>query len=207
MSSTTRFFAGAALVLALTSATVFSAGAAAKTPWDLPMGSPGDVAYAASLWSAMEAAGLVGADARELEPFFGGAKPHGMILELAYQDLAVAAHSGFLVIKKNYDGDGVSEQAVKADRARFLSAITVMYEREAGYDEVNQNWFWVKYKPDGSLFTKPIGGRDVALAGRIVKGPTPEDNGGCIYCHRSAGGGDYIFYPQVRIPGGPRPRN
>ena len=196
-----------ALVLALTSAIVVSAAAATEKTWGLPMGSPAEVAYAASLWSAMEAARLVGADARELEPFFGGAKPHGMILELAYQDLPVAGHSGFLVVKKNYEGDGVSEQAVKADRGAFLSSITVMYERESGYDEDNQNWFWVKYKPDGSLFTKPVDGRNIALAGRIVKGPTPEDNGGCIYCHRSAGGGDYIFYPQVRIPGGPRPRN
>lgn len=165
---------------------------------DPPMGRPGAVAYAAALWSSMVEARLVGPQAKKLKPFFGGAKPHGMFLEIAFQDLNVRGHRGYLVVKKNYDGPGVSRAAVEADRGRYLSSITVMFKREAGYDTDNQNWFWVKYRPDGTLFAKKMGGREVALAGRIEKGRTPEESRGCIFCHRSAGGGDYIFYTWAR---------
>lgn len=192
-----RFFQCAALIALL--ATLVT-GAEAEEPPGQPFGSALDVSFAAKLWAALETAGLAGPQARKLEPFFGGARPHGMVLELAYQNLTVGGHSGFLVVKKNYDGDGVSVEAVGADRARYLSSMTVMYERENGYDADNQNWFWVKYAADGSVVKNPAG---VALAGRVAKGKTPSENRGCIYCHRSAGGGDYIFYPQVRIPGGP----
>jgi len=75
-----------------------------------------------------------------------------------------------------------------------------MFEREAGYDADNQNWFWVKYKPGGGLDARQLGGKQVPLAGRIAKGNTVEENGGCIYCHSSAGGRDYIFYPSVKRP-------
>jgi hypothetical protein len=159
-----------------------------------------DVAYAAALWRAMVTARLVGPDERELEPFFGGAKPHGEILELAYQNLEVNGHTGFIVVKKNYDGPSVSEEAVARDRARYLTSITVMFERETGYDPDNQNWFWVKYKPDGGLDTREMGEAEVPLAGRIAKGAPGEESRGCIYCHSSAGGRDYIFYPRVKRP-------
>jgi hypothetical protein len=61
-----------------------------------------------------------------------------------------------------------------------------MYQREAGYDADNQNWFWAKYKPDGSLHKNPKG---MQLAGRVAKGKPK----GCISCHKVAPGGDYIF--------------
>lgn len=162
-----------------------------------PMGGQEDVAYAEKLWSAMVKERLVGADAKRLEPFFGGAKPHGMILELATWPVSVDDHTGFLVVKNNYDGEGVSVEAVKKDRKRFLSSVTIMYQREKGYDPDNLNWFWAKYRPDGSLFDK--GG--VKLAGRIKKAKSRDDYGGCLYCHSSAGGGDYIFYPDIKLPG------
>lgn len=163
-----------------------------------PMGAPADVTYAQKLWRALAAVNLVGPQARPLKPFFGGAKPHGMILELTYQDLRVGDHTGFLVLKRNYDGTDVSVQNVALDRERYLTSITVMYRREIGYDPDNQNWFWVKYRPDGSLFRNPNG---VQMAGRILKGSTRDESGGCIYCHASAGGGDYVFYPQIQVPG------
>jgi hypothetical protein len=159
-----------------------------------------DVDYASKLWRAMVSARLVGPDERKLEPFFGGARPHGEILELAHQNLEVDGHTGFIVVKKNYSGSGVSEDAVARDRARYLTDITVMFEREAGYDPDNQNWFWVKYKPGGSLDAREVDGTKVPLAGRIAKGKPGEENGGCIYCHASAGGRDYIFYPRVKRP-------
>lgn len=167
---------------------------------NFPLGTASDIDYARALWHAMQDEGLVGADAVQLEPFFGGAKPHGMILEIADQILSVNGHRGFVVVKRNYDGPGVSVKSVAADRARFLSSVTVMFQREAGYDDPNFNWFWVKYRPDGTLFRKQIMGRDMAMAGRIVKGPSWDESGGCIYCHSSAGGGDFIFYPEIEIP-------
>ena len=30
-----------------------------------------------------------------------------------------------------------------------------MLQREAGYDDDNDNWFWVKYAPDGSVMSNP----------------------------------------------------
>ncbi len=166
-----------------------------------PMGTTIDVAYAARLWRVMTAARLVGVNASPLKPFFGGAKPHGMILEIGYKNIQVDDHTGFVVVKKNYDGEGVSEAAVARNRAKYLSSITVMFQREAGYDEDNQNWFWVKYRPNGDLFKKNIKGKNLPLAGRIFKGKSRDENGGCIYCHSSAGGGNYIFYREIPFPG------
>lgn len=165
-----------------------------------PMGSLQDITYATRLWSAMHSEKLVGAKAEKLKPFFGGARPHGIILELVYRNLTVGNHSGFLVVKKNYNGTDVSVANVERNRAKYLSSITVMYRREKGYDEDNQNWFWVKYRPDGSLFRKDMNGKTIALAGRILKGKTRDENGGCIYCHSSARDGDYVFYPEIRVP-------
>ncbi len=72
------------------------------------------------------------------------------------------------------------------DPHKYLKAITVMFKRERGYDADNRNWFWAKFKPDGSLDKNPKG---VALAGRVMKGA----NKGCIACHKSAPGGDMVF--------------
>jgi hypothetical protein len=165
-----------------------------------PMGSLEDITYATRLWSVMQSEKLVGTKAEKLKPFFGGARPHGIILELAYRNLTVGNHTGFLVVKKNYNGTDVSVANVEKNRAKYLSSITVMYRREKGYDEDNQNWFWVKYRPDGSLFKKDMKGKSVALAGRILKGKTRDENGGCIYCHSSARDGDYVFYPDIKVP-------
>ena len=186
-----------AAVLCLAIASLAVKGPAAAGP---AFGLADDVDYAGALWRAMVTARLVGPDETKLEPFFGGAKPHGEILELAHQNLEVNGHTGFIVVKKNYSGAGVSEEAVARDRARYLTDITVMFQREANYDPDNQNWFWVKYKPGGSLHAREVGGEIVPLAGRIAKGKPGEENGGCIYCHASAGGRDYIFYPRVKRP-------
>jgi hypothetical protein len=165
-----------------------------------PVGTELDIEYAQKLWSSLETEKIVGSSALKAEPFFGGAKPHGMILELVYRTVEVEGHRGFVVVKKNYDGAGVSVDRVEADREKFLTSMTVMFRREAGYDNDNQNWFWVKYHPDGRVFQKTANGSTTALAGRLVKGKTPEDNSGCIYCHASAGGGDYVFYPDISVP-------
>ena len=47
---------------------------------------------------------------------------------------------------------------------KWLKATTVMYQKKAGYDPQYQDWFWVKYKPDGSLHETP---GDIAIAVRV----------------------------------------
>jgi hypothetical protein len=60
-----------------------------------------------------------------------------------------------------------------------------MFKRK-GYDGDNKDWFWVKFKPDGSLHKNPKG---MQLAGKVAKG-MPK---GCIACHKAAPGGDYVY--------------
>jgi len=163
-------------------------------------GTVEDITYAKLIWSVMEAERLVGKNEIKLEPFFGGAKPHGMVLELVYKIIKADNHDGFIVVKKNYDGIDVTVESVKRSRSKYLSSITIMYQRESGYDTDNQDWFWAKYNPDGSLYQKKVEGKIMQMAGRIWKGETMEQNRGCLYCHASAGGGDYIFYPEINLP-------
>jgi len=166
-----------------------------------PPANSEDVMFAHQLWKVMAKNHLVGKQAIPLQPFFGGAKPHGMILEVYSHQLVMGKHNGFLVLKRNYNGEDVSIENVSRNRAKYLSSITVMYQREAGYDEDNLNMFWAKYKPDGELFNREMAGHKMSLAGRLIKGKTHESNKGCLYCHASAGGGDYIFYPDIKLPG------
>jgi len=164
-------------------------------------GTSEDITYAELIWNEMKIERLVGKNEVELKPFFGGAKPHGMVLELAYQNIAVNDHDGFIVVKKNYDGVDVTVASVTLNRPKYLSSITIMYQGESGYDKDNQDWFWAKYKPGGSLYEIKIEDKIVKMAGKIWKGKSVEQNRGCLYCHRSAGGGDYIFYPEIKVPG------
>ncbi len=105
----------------------------------VPVGTTEDVQYARELWDSMVQNRLEGEGRKTSPPFFGGAKPHGEILELLYQYLTVASHAGYIVVKRNYDKQGATVERVAEDRKRYLSSITVMYQREAGYDEANQN--------------------------------------------------------------------
>ena len=165
----------------------------------------GDTAFASLLWQQMEQVYLTGKSALQDKLFVGAAPPHGWVLEVLFQNVTVGGHTGFIVVKRNYNKRNVEDanptiEEVEANREKYHDSITVMYQRELAYDPDNQGWFWAKYRPDGSLFKKKIGGKLTFIAGRMVKGKTPEENGGCIYCHRSAGGGDYIFYPHIKNP-------
>jgi len=153
-----------------------------------PMGSPDDVADAQAVWQALARADLVGPGAVKDKPY-AGTPPHGKILEILHTSLKVNGHEGLAIVKRNYGGPGVSIDSVKADPGRYLKAVTVMYKREAGYDPEDKDWFWAKYKPDGSLHVKEKMGMKIKLAGRVAK-DKPE---GCISCHRGAPGGDFIF--------------
>ncbi len=91
-----------------------------------------------------------------------------------------------VIIKDNFGGEGATLETVSASPEEFLASVTVMVQREAGYDPANNDWFWVKYGPDGAIDQNPAG---MALAGRVAKGTDT----GCIACHAGAGGDDYIF--------------
>jgi len=151
---------------------------------DAPFGTDADAEYASDLWSVMEELNLAGDGMVRSFPYEGVA-PHGMMLETFYTSATVDGHSGDLIVKRNFGPEGVSADEVLADPDTHLGAYTVMFRREAGYDADNQDWFWAKYLPDGSLDKNPKGMR---LAGKVAKGA----DAGCIACHTGAGE-DMVF--------------
>jgi hypothetical protein len=175
------FFAGGAIALAVG---LVSLPAAAQ---NMPFGTEEDTAYAGLLWDVMVASRLAGDNALMSAPY-DGSPPHGKMLETFYTTGTINGYTGKLIIKRNYGPEGVDAEAILADPGKHLGSITVMFKREAGYDEDNANWFWVKYLPDGSLDKNPKG---MALAGRVAKGATK----GCIACHKLAG--DYVYTTDV----------
>jgi len=166
----------------------------------LPAGTPADIDDAQRLWSVLEQERMVGEHATPQKPFIGAARPHGWVLEVDSRTIRVGGHAGFVVVKKNYNGDNLGIADVERDRSRYLDSISVMFKREPGYDPDHQDWFWAQYRPDGHLMTMQRMGMNIAMAGRLLKGATADQDRGCIYCHHSAGGGDYIFYPEITPP-------
>ncbi len=160
-------------------------GGAALAAGGPPFGDKASVSYSKALWSAMKAARLVGADSIRTRPY-EGSEPHGAILETLDTSLTVKGHKGALIIKKNFGPAGLSIEDAANDPAKHIKAITVMFKREKGYDSENKDWFWVKYKPNGSLHMNP---KKIMLAGRIAKGADK----GCIACHKGADGKDMVF--------------
>ena len=150
-----------------------------------PFGDKASVSYSKALWSAMKKARLVGADSIRTRPY-EGTEPHGAVLETLDSTLKVKGHRGVVIIKKNFGPAGISVEEVSNNPAKHIKAITVMFKREKGYDPENKNWFWVKYKPNGSLHVNP---KKMKLAGRVAKGMDK----GCIACHKGADGDDMVF--------------
>lgn len=150
-----------------------------------PFGSDDDLAYAALIWEAMQTQNLVGDHAIKSFPYEGTA-PHGAMLETFYSQAKIGEHTGALIVKRNYGPAEVEVDQIIADPNKHLGAVTVMFKREDGFDADNQNWFWAKFLPDGSLDKNPKG---MSLAGKVAKGADK----GCIACHSGAGGDDYVF--------------
>ena len=150
-----------------------------------PMGNAQDIADAKAVWTALTAHRLVGPK-RVMSTPYKGQPPHGAVLDTIDSRITVNGHAGAVIIKRNYGGSGVSKEAVANDPDKYLKAVTVMFKREKGYDSADRDWFWVKFKPDGSLHTNPKG---IKLAGRVAKGMPA----GCIACHQGAPGGDFVF--------------
>ena len=126
--------------------------------------------------------------------FYKGANPHGAYLKMYINrtaagnidDLAL----GSVVILENYLAD------------QSLKTISVMY-RTAGFNPDGNDWYWIEYRPDGSVVPSPANAdvnnnsnegmiRNVSLTvspKRMVIGKTSN----CIGCHQSAAGDDFVF--------------
>lgn len=108
------------------------------------------------------------------DKLYKGAHPHGAFLTSYVSDGALEAINGKqgvipdgeFVVKENYSPE------------KKLAAITVMY-KQAGYNPEGGDWFWLKYKPDGSIEKE----------GKV---------GGCIGCHASVKANDWLFTGPVK---------
>ena len=153
-------------------------GAAALVAW----GTATDTAYARKAWRALKAARLVGPD--RLMAYPGKSDdPHGNIVQIVSGMATVDGRRTRVVVKSNHRGKGLTPAMVHDDPSKHLADIAVMIKRRAGYDPAHADWFWVVFKPDGSVLKF----RDKPVAGRVDTGGTD----GCIGCHRKYGGADY----------------
>ena len=168
----------------ISAALAMSLGGTAGLAQDMAFGSDADRDYAAEIWTYMQDSKLAGPDMIRTSPY-EGTDPHGMMLETFYTTATINGHEGDLIVKRNFGPVGVTEDEVLRDPDTHLAAYTIMFRREAGYDPEDQDWFWVKYLPDGSLDQTPNG---MAMAGKVAKGMDE----GCIACHKAAGD-DMVF--------------
>ncbi len=126
----------------------------------------------------------------ESADFYKGNNPHGEYLKVYVNrtaagnidDLAV----GSVVILENYRKD------------QSLKTISVMY-RTSGFNPTANDWYWIEYRPDGSVVLPTANGyekqsaiHNVSLTAspkRMVMGKAAN----CIQCHQSAAGDDFVF--------------
>lgn len=111
------------------------------------------------------------------DAMYEGQSPHGAYLKM-YLNRTAAGNpsklpSGSIIIKENYGAD-----------QKTLMAITAMYKNK-GYNPSGDDWYWVKFNPDGSVASKNTESRTKRLAGRVQ---------GCISCHDGADGNDFTFF-------------
>ncbi len=105
--------------------------------------------------------------------YYKGAHPHGALLTTRVTRDAKKVikkkkgifDNGAIIVKENYMPD------------KTLAAITVMY-KVPGYNPEAGDWFWAKYKPDGT----------VEKAGKVK---------GCIDCHRDKADNDWVFTGKI----------
>lgn len=106
--------------------------------------------------------------------FYEGRHPHGAFLTTYVNDVALAginARAGTLA-----DGSIIVKENFMPDKT--LGAVTVMY-RAKGYNSDAGDWFWAKYKVDGSIEKE----------GQVA---------GCIGCHATVITNDWVFTGPVK---------
>lgn len=109
-----------------------------------------DVAFAMKLWTVLESEKFVGPNRIHAQPFEGN-PPHGGIQQVLGTDVNVDGRTVRVLVKANHGGEGISVESVYDNPNKNLGAYTVMFKRENGYDDENQNWFWAKYNAKGEL--------------------------------------------------------
>lgn len=147
-----------------------------------PFGRKADVAYGKKLWTALEKANLVGHESIRTVPY-KGRPPHGAILEAVFAEVMIDGKEIYVIVKKNYGGKGMTKSKVANNGDKYLKWVTVMAQREAGFDAKHKNWFWAKFAPDGKSFDK-VPKKGIPLVGKVK---------GCIACHSTAEGGGMVF--------------
>ncbi|WP_456393775.1 cytochrome P460 family protein [Nitratifractor sp.] len=142
-----------------------------------PFGNPEDLVFAEDLWKKLQKSGFINTYGN----LYLGGPPHGKVREVNEGVI----DGRLVIVKNNYGGKNISLEKVRNNPAKYLKAVTVMVKRP-GYDPEDQDWFWIKYAPDGTVMANKKGRK---LAGRVAKGKPI----GCISCHRSASGNDFVF--------------
>lgn len=135
-------------------------------------GTAEDIAYGQALWPQVEARADDFIVPAGLDGWQVGAAPHAPH-QLFHANGSDPDAEGYIVIKANY---------MEADETT-LDAITVMVKRP-GYNPAAHDWFFAKYRPDGT-FTQGADGTDEV--GRVPF---------CADCHSHAEGDDYLFRVQ-----------
>lgn len=137
-----------------------------------------DDAYAAKIWAYLEDHRLVGEGRMRSFPFVGS-RPHGSIQEVITTRAQIEGVDGRLIVKHNYGADKplTAKQVYASGQDENYVALTIMFQREAGYDSDNEDWFWAEYNPDGSVLNY----QGTNLSGRSEL---------CLGCHIPLGGGD-----------------
>ena len=76
-----------------------------------PFGGTANVAYAETLWTALVETQLVGRDAHKSVPY-EGTEPHGVILATIEGTIEVDGHTGTVIVKNNFGGEGITKEKV-----------------------------------------------------------------------------------------------
>ncbi len=106
---------------------------------------------------------------------FYSTKAHGAAFMTTYvNDVAMATIQGktglmkedSVIVKENYDAN------------KALMFLTVMF-KEDGYDPANNDWFYAKYAPNGTI----------QVEGKVK---------GCIDCHAKVKDNDYLFTSPIK---------
>ncbi len=118
------------------------------------------------------------------EAFYKGREPHGALLTTYVNDAVLKTiinkkgqmPTGAIIITENYMPD------------KTLDSITVMHKIEGFNPKIN-DWFWVKFGPDGKIATAEKYGQTLMLTGKVAT---------CIECHGGQSANDYIFTSLLR---------
>lgn len=135
-------------------------------------------AYAGKLWQYMIDHKLVGDDRVRSFPF-EGSRSHGSIQEIVTTQATIERHQGRLIVKHNYGAEhGLTPKSVySAQQSQNYIALTIMFQREPGYDAANSDWFWAEYESTGVV---------IEHQGAHLSGRAPF----CLSCHTPLGGKD-----------------